>query len=84
MSVFARNVISNVSLRSEYETISKQWDRGLQKCKKKKILFIIFAQNIECGYAIPRKISFARHSLTVSKTEYLIASEILAQNRRRA
>ena len=38
------------------------------------ILFIIFAQNIECGYAIPRKISFARHSLTVSKTEYLINS----------
>ena len=27
---------------------------------KKMILFIIFAQNIDCGYAIPRKTSFAR------------------------
>ena len=52
--------------------------------KKNLILSIMFAQNIDCGYVIPRKTSFARYSLTVSNTEYLIVSEILAQNRRRA
>ena len=38
-SVFARNVISSVSLRSEYETISIQLCRGLQKCKKFDIIY---------------------------------------------
>ena len=47
-----------------------QLSRRLQKCKKKKkmILFIIFAQNIDCEHVIPGKTSFARQ-LAILKTK---------------
>ena len=59
-SVFARNVISSVSLRSEYKTMCMQLCRGLQKCKEMILhVFKYFAKNIDCGHVIPRKASFA-------------------------
>ena len=62
---FARNVISSVRVRSEYETMQRTSEKKKKKKKKKKkiyiyILFIIFAQNIYCGHVIPWKTSFAR------------------------
>ena len=69
-----RNVISrrirNVSFSLETSFLASVYVRNTKLCPynyaedfrnaKKSTLFIIFAQNIDCGYVIPRKTSFAR------------------------